>query len=185
MSLFFTVLIHHSRLKQSCIFVCKKFSKKIFLELWSTGMLSFSLIVYKCFFFLNIFAPGHSGFFFKTRKRINNRHLTKVGVHEYFFLYKFFLNWQCLQTHLCFFMSGTLIILQQKCPDVWRANHCDVTMMLHVYWHFRWGQKIVVSNRRHELALIIEALTGTCSWRKREKEKTSILRVQTFQIWFH
>lgn len=91
MSLFFTVLIHHSRLKQSCIFVCKKFSKKIFLELWSTGMLSFSLIVYKCFFF-NIFAPGHSGVFFKTRKRINNRHLTKVGVHEYFFLYKFFLN---------------------------------------------------------------------------------------------
>lgn len=51
-------------------------------------MLSFSLIVYKCFLF-NIFAPGHSGFFFK---RINNRHLTKVGVHEYFFLYNFFLN---------------------------------------------------------------------------------------------
>lgn len=54
-------------------------------------MLSFSLIVYKCFLF-NIFAPGHSGFFFKTLKRINNRHLTKVGVHEYFFLYNFFLN---------------------------------------------------------------------------------------------
>lgn len=63
MSLFFTVLIHHSRLKQSCILVCKKFSKKFFLELWSTRMLSFSLIVYKCFF-LNIFAPGHSGLFF-------------------------------------------------------------------------------------------------------------------------
>lgn len=63
MSLFFTVLIHHSRLKQSCILVCKKFSKKIFLELWSTRMLSFSLIVYK-WFFLNIFAPGHSGLFF-------------------------------------------------------------------------------------------------------------------------
>lgn len=88
MSLFFTVLIHHSRLKQSCILVCKKFSKKMFLELWSTRMLSFSLIVYKCFLF-NIFAPGHSGFFFK---RINNRHLTKVSVHEYFFLYNFFLN---------------------------------------------------------------------------------------------
>lgn len=55
-------------------------------------MLSFSLIVYKCFF-LNIFAPGHSGcFFFKTLKRINKRHLTKVGVHEYFFPLQIFLK---------------------------------------------------------------------------------------------
>lgn len=54
-------------------------------------MLSFSLIVYKCFFliFLRLVTAG---FFFKTLKRINNRHLTKVGVHEYFFLYNFFLN---------------------------------------------------------------------------------------------
>lgn len=51
-------------------------------------MLSFSLIVYKCFFliFLRLVTAV---FFFK---RINNRHLTKVGVHEYFFLYNFFLN---------------------------------------------------------------------------------------------
>lgn len=65
MSLFFTVLIHHSRLKQSCIFVCKKFSKKIFLELWSTRMLSFSLIVYKCFFFLIFLRLVTAGFFSK------------------------------------------------------------------------------------------------------------------------
>lgn len=92
MSLFFTVLIHHSRLKQSCILVCKKFSKKIFLELWSTRMLSFSLIVYKCFFFKYFCAWSQWVFFFKTLKRINKRHLTKVGVHEYFFPLQIFLK---------------------------------------------------------------------------------------------
>lgn len=54
-------------------------------------MLSFSLIVYK-WFFLIFLRLVTAGFFFKTLKRINNRHLTKVGVHEYFFLYNFFLN---------------------------------------------------------------------------------------------
>lgn len=54
-------------------------------------MLSFSLIVYKCFFliFLRLVTAG---FFFKTLKRINNRHLTKVGVHEYFFPLQIFLK---------------------------------------------------------------------------------------------
>lgn len=141
--------------------------------------------------FFNIFCAWSRRFwvfFFKRLQRINCRHLTKVSVREYFFLSLYFFlqrNCHCLQKHLRFFMSGTLIILRQNChnPDYWRFIRCNVTIM--VYWHFRCRQKTVVCNRRHELALIIVALTGTCSWRKREKEKMSILLVQTFQIWFH
>lgn len=102
-----------------------------------------------------------------------------------FFLYIFFTKTSFMFAKAFrFFMSGTLIILRQNCrnPDFWRFIRFHVTML---YWHFRCRQKTVACNRRHELALIIVALTGTCPWRKREKEKVSILLVQTFQIWFH
>lgn len=73
------------------------------------------------FFFLNILAPGHDSFFlFKTLQRKNCRHLTKVSVYKYFFLYIFFTKTSFMFAKAFrFFMSGTLIILRQNCrnPD--------------------------------------------------------------------
>lgn len=137
------------------------------------------------FFFKYFGAWSRQFFLFKTLQRKNCRHLTKVSVYKYFFLYIFFTKTSFMFAKAFrFFMSGTLIILRQNCrnPDFWRFIRFHVTML---YWHFRCRQKTVACNRRHELALIIVALTGTCPWRKREKEKVSILLVQTFQIWFH
>lgn len=72
------------------------------------------------FFFKYFGAWSRQFFLFKTLKRKNCRHLTKVSVYKYFFLYIFFTKTSFMFAKAFrFFMSGTLIILRQNCrnPD--------------------------------------------------------------------